>query len=74
MAHNPFIHKEANTSLLIVIVGDLKILRDGIVGYINKRVPPWLLDSQHVIAYNFPISKQCGHDSIIGFHYIVLQY
>jgi hypothetical protein len=54
------------------MVGDLKILRDGIVGYINKRVPLWLLDSQHIIACNFPILKQCGYDSIIGFHYIVL--
>jgi hypothetical protein len=38
MAHDPFVHKEANMSLLVVMVGDLKMLRDGIVGYINKRV------------------------------------
>jgi hypothetical protein len=38
MAHDPFVHKEANASLLVVMVGDLKMLRDGIVGCINKRV------------------------------------
>jgi hypothetical protein len=74
IARDPFIHKEANTSLLVVMVGDLKMLRDGIVGCVNKRVLLWLLDSQHIVACNFPVSKQCSHNSITGFHYIVLQY
>lgn len=74
MACNSFIYEKADASLPVVMLCDFKMLRDGIVGCVNERVPPWLLDSQHIVVCNLLVSQQCGHDFVPRFHYIVLQY
>jgi hypothetical protein len=46
MARDPLIDKEAYASLSVVVVCEFKMLRNGIVGCMNERVPPWFLDSR----------------------------